>query len=90
MEENKKMIHKMTMESREKLFLTGVEDIDSFDENEILAYTTEGLLCIKGKELHISRLNVDDGELLVDGEIDSLVYSNTSQTKGGFFSKLLR
>ena len=90
MEETKKMIHKMTMESREKLFLTGVEDIDSFDENEILAYTSEGLLCIKGKDLHINRLSVEEGELLVNGEIDSLVYSNTMQSKGGFFGKLLR
>ncbi|MBQ2890736.1 MAG: sporulation protein YabP [Clostridia bacterium] len=90
MEETKKMIHKMTMESREKLFLTGVEDIDSFNENEILAYTSEGLLCIKGKDLHINRLSVDDGELWVEGEIDSLTYSNAMQSKGGFFGKLLR
>ncbi len=88
--EEKKMVHKMTMESREKLFLSGIDDVDSFDENEIQVYTTDGLLYIKGGGLHINKLNIDDGELMVEGEIDSLVYSNTVENKGGFFGKLFR
>ena len=90
MEDKKEMIHKLNMESREKLFLCGVEDVDSFDENEILVYTTEGLLTIKGRELHIDRLNIEEGELMVEGEIDSLVYSNVEINRGGFFGKLFR
>ena len=88
--EEKKIIHKMTMESRQKLFLTGIEDVDSFDENEIQTYTTEGLLHIKGRDLHIEKLNIDNGELMVEGEIDSLVYSNAGESRGSFLSKLFR
>lgn len=90
MEDKKEMVHKLNMESRERLFLCGVEDVDSFDENEILVYTTEGLLTIKGRELHIERLNIEEGELMVEGEIDSLAYSNVEVNRGGFFGKLFR
>ena len=91
MEEKRQIMqHKITMENREKLFLTGVEDVDSFDEAEIRVYTSEGQLTIKGEDLHISRLNVDEGELCVEGEIESLVYSNVENRSGGFFSKLFK
>lgn len=91
MEEKRQIMqHKITMENREKLFLTGVEDVDSFDEAEIRVYTSEGQLNIKGEDLHMSRLNVDDGELCIEGEIESLVYSNVENRSGGFFSKLFK
>lgn len=91
MEERKAaMEHKITVENREKLSISGVEDVDSFDENEIQVYTSEGLLTIKGSELHMSNLNVESGEMCVEGEIDSLMYSNVESSRGGFFSKLFR
>ncbi len=90
MEEKKEMLHKLTMESREKLFICGVEDVESFDENEIIVYTSEGTLSIKGSDLHINKLNTDNGELMIDGNIDSLIYSNTEINHGGFFNKLFR
>ncbi len=91
MEEKRQIMqHKITMENREKLFLTGVEDVDSFCEAEIRVYTSEGQLNIKGEDLHMSRLNVDDGELCIEGEIESLVYSNVENRSGGFFSKLFK
>jgi sporulation protein YabP len=90
MEEKKEMLHKLTMENREKLFICGVEDVESFDENEIIVYTSEGTLGIKGSSLHINKLNTDNGELMIDGNIDSLVYSNTQSNQGGFLSKLFR
>ena len=77
MDEKKEILHKLTMENREKLYLCGVEDVESFDENEIQVYTSEGLLSIKGSELHINKLNTQDGELMVEGNVDSLIYSNT-------------
>lgn len=90
MDEKKEILHKITMENREKLYICGVEDVESFDENEIQVYTSEGLLSIKGSELHINKLNTQDGELMVEGNIDSLVYSNTEINRGGFFTKLFR
>ncbi len=82
--------HKISMEGRETLSVSGVEDVDSFDENEIRIYTSEGLLTVKGRELHMSHLNVEDGNLVVEGEIDGLNYSNTEMSGGGFFGKLFK
>lgn len=90
MDEKKEILHKLTMENREKLYLCGIEDVESFDENEIQVYTSEGLLSIKGSELHINKLNTQDGELMVEGNVDSLIYSNTEINRGGFFTKLFR
>ena len=70
--------------------VSGVEDVDSFDESEIQIYTTEGLMTVRGSDLHMSHLNVEDGELMVEGEIDGINYSNVETNKGGFFSRLLR
>lgn len=89
-ERNNLKEHKITMDSRERLEVIGVEDVDSFDENEIRIYTTEGLLTINGRDLRMSRLNVENGELMVEGEIDGINYSNVEMQKGGFFSRLLR
>ncbi len=90
--EEKKMMkqHKISMESREILNISGVEDVDSFDENEIRIYTTEGLLTVRGNDLHMSHLNVEDGDLIVEGEIDGINYSNVEMNNGGFFSKLFK
>lgn len=91
MEERKIMKqHKITMEGREKLTVSGVEDVDSFDENEIQIYTSEGMLTVKGSDLHMSHLNVEEGDLMVEGEIDGLNYSNVEENRGGFFSKLFK
>ncbi len=91
MEEKKSLKpHKIEMEGRENLRVCGVEDVDSFDENEIRIYTTEGLLTVKGSDLHMSHLNVEDGNLTVEGEIDGLNYSNVEVSNGGFFSKLFK
>lgn len=82
--------HKIVSEGREKLNVSGVEDVDSFDENEIRVYTTEGLLTVKGVELHMSSLCLENGEMAVEGEIDALIYSGESRESGGFFSKLFK
>lgn len=90
MDEKRSLLHKITVESREKMFLSGVEEVESFDENEVIVYTTEGMLSIRGSELHINCLNTENGELSVEGNIDSMIYSNAGMNRGGFFSKLFR
>jgi sporulation protein YabP len=90
MEDRKEMNHKLVLENREKMFISGIEEVESFDENEIAAYTVDGLLVIRGTELHIGKLNTDDGELSVEGNIDSLTYSDSGLNRGGFFSKLIK
>ena len=84
------MPHNVIMTDREELTLSGVTDVDSFDESTVIAYTDYGELTITGTNLHISSLNIDKGELSVDGRISSLAYIDRQPDKGGFFSKVFR
>lgn len=70
-----KKAHKLILNNRRTGNLTGVSDVLSFDENEIILETDQGMLMMKGKELHVSRLMLDKGEVDVDGRIDSVTYS---------------
>ena len=82
--------HNIIMEDRKKLSISGVTDIESFDEQTIIAITDLGELTIRGWNLHITRLNLEQGELMVDGDISSLTYTDTRPKAQGFFSKVLR
>ncbi len=70
-----KRTHKLSLNNRRCGNLTGVSDVFSFDENEIILETDQGMLMLKGKELHVSRLMLDKGEVDIDGRIDSITYS---------------
>jgi sporulation protein YabP len=70
-----KRAHKMTLLNRRTCNLTGVSDVLSFDVNEIILETDQGMLMIKGNELHVNRLTLDKGEVDVEGRIDSFTYS---------------
>ena len=67
--------HKLMLTDRRTCTISGVNDVLSFDVNEILLETEQGMLMIKGNELHVSRLSLDKGEVDVDGRIDSFTYS---------------
>lgn len=82
--------HNLSLEDRKNLTVSGVTDIGSYDEQTVIAETQLGELTIKGEGLHIIRMSVDSGELIVEGEISSLVYSDIQQTSGGFFSRLFK
>lgn len=71
-------MHKVTMTNRRSCTLTGVNDVLSFDIHEVLLETEQGMLMIKGDDLHVSRLTLDKGEVDVDGKIDSFTYSDVS------------
>ena len=85
-----KMPHSVIMEDRKKLSVSGVTDIESFDEQTIIAMTDLGELTIRGWNLHITRLNLEQTELLVDGEISSLTYTDVRPQAKGFFAKVMR
>lgn len=70
-----KRTHKVTMNNRRNVNITGVNDVLSFDVKEVLLETELGMLMLKGSDLHISRLTLDKGEVDVEGKIDSLTYS---------------
>lgn len=73
--------HKVTLTARNTALITGVLDVLSFDPNEVLLETDLGMLMIRGEELHVNRLNLEKGEVDVDGKTDSLVYSERSAHK---------
>ncbi len=76
--------HACRLENRNAASLTGVREVVSFDENQVVMDTDMGLLTIKGKELHVSRLTVEKGELELEGQMDSLAYSsNEAYRKAG-------
>lgn len=80
--------HRLSLDDRSRLTLTGVVDVERFDELEIVMSTSAGALIIKGEDLHIEKLSLDGGEIHVTGRVDSLTYE-ASRSSGGFFSRLL-
>jgi sporulation protein YabP len=84
MAEEKKIItrHTVTLDRRESAAITGVLDVISFDEENVLAETDMGILVLRGNGLHVNRLNLDNGELSVDGEIFALSYEEHVAGKG--------
>lgn len=84
MEEKMRVSHRLMIDNREKGALTGILDVISFDENTIVLDTDMGLLTIKGKDLHVSRLTLEKGEIDMEGHMDSFVYSsNEGYRKSG-------
>ena len=71
-------MHKVTMTNRKSCSINGVSDVLSFDEHEILLETEQGMLMIKGDDLHVSRLTLEKGEVDIDGKIDSFTYSDAA------------
>ena len=82
--------HNLILEGREKLTVSGVEDVDSFDETEIVAKTVRGKLVIRGEELHLEKLSLDGGEIIACGKIDAMEYEGENGDGGGFFARLFR
>jgi sporulation protein YabP len=87
---DKNFIQNIILENREKLSVSGVSDILTFDEEEIMLETELGTLQIKGSGLKVEKLSVDTGEVLAKGEIDSLSYTNETVRRGGFFKNMFR
>ncbi len=82
--------HNLVLEDRRMLTVSGVSDVDSFDEETVVVFTDLGELTIRGSNLHINRLSVEVGELTVEGNIAALIYSEDSPKSGGFFSRVFR
>ena len=82
--------HNCILEDRRTLSVSGVNDVDSFDEQTIVASTDAGELTIRGEKLHITRLSLEIGELQVEGNIAALSYTDTVPKNAGFFSKVFR
>ena len=80
--------HRLELEGREKLTVSGVEDVERFDETSIIMSTCVGTMVVTGENLHIGKLSLDGGELHVDGRIDTVSYEDASGDQSGFFRRL--
>ncbi len=87
---NEQSRHTIILKGRENLCAAGVEDVESFDDDKIVAYTTDGQMTIKGAQLKINKLSVDEGQLEIEGIIDSIEYQDTHQSGGGIWGKIFK
>ena len=86
-------MHKVTMTNRRTCTVNGVNDVLSFDLREILLETEQGMLMVKGMDLHVNRLNLEKGEVDLSGNIDSVAYSEAGsrgKNEESLFGKLFR
>ena len=82
--------HHVILEGRESLSVSGVEDVESFDETTIVMRTCKGTLVVRGEDLHIEKLSLDGGDLKVEGTVDALTYEDDGGERGGFLARLFR
>ena len=83
--------HHVVIEERKSLTVSGVEDVERFDEETIVLSTSKGTMVVTGSDLHIEKLSLDGGDLKVDGNVDAVTYEDDGGgARGGFFSRLLR
>ena len=78
---------KGTLEGRSRLNMTGIREVESFDESMVVLHTTRGTLVIRGDGLHLQLLSLDGGQVHVDGTVNSLTYEDGVQS-GGFLTRL--
>lgn len=90
---NKPKVQNIVLENRERLSVSGVVDVESFNDECVIVDTDLGVLIIRGDDLHISKLNLDNSELNIEGDIISCEYSESegSKSKGtGFWGKMFK
>lgn len=81
--------HNIILENRKKINISGINRVDNFNENEIILLTELGELTVKGSELHISKMDVDSGDVVIDGNIIGLIY-NEKENNYSFFKRLFK
>ena len=89
---NSNIVQNLVLENREKLSISGVLDVLSFDDQVVIVETELGLLTVKGENLRINKLSIDTSEVVVEGEIYNLVYSENDLDKKttGIFKKIFK
>ena len=93
MQENKDKIimpHSALLKDRQELHLSGVTDVDSFDEHCIILLTDLGILEVNGTDIKIEKLNLENGEICASGEFDAFEYVTDKIEKGGMLKKIFR
>ena len=89
---NPNIVQNLVLENRGKLSVSGVNDVLSFDDQVVMVDTELGLLTVKGENIRINKLSLDTAEVIIEGEISSLAYSQNKQEKssGTLLSKIFK
>ena len=92
-EKRKAGVHKVYLNARKSAVLSGVRDVLSFDAKEVYLETEQGILLIRGDELHVNMLSLEKGEVDIDGRVDSFAYSDqeaAAKKATGFLKRFLQ
>ena len=79
--------HTLSLENRQRALLTGVSEVLGFDEGQVILMTDSGEIALTGEGLHVTRLMLEEGQLAVEGKIDSVFYTQRTRRRGLFRSK---
>lgn len=82
--------HKLILDGRKKLTVTGVTEVESFDDSAACLRTAQGLLYLRGRQLHLQMLSPDGGQVCVDGLVEAMEYEEDARHTGGFLARLFR
>ncbi len=82
--------HSVHIDGRELVSISAVKDVESFNDEEVQLVTDAGDLRIEGNGLHITRLSLDDGQVIIEGEILALEYAESAEQRGNLFSRMFR
>jgi len=80
--------HNVIIEGRGRISISGVLDVESFDENEIILDTSCGSMFISGEDMRVEKLSIETGDTVVEGHIICIEYNDKKAGKQGFWSKL--
>ena len=89
---NTGVIQNLILENRGKLSISGVNDVLSFDDQVVMVETELGLLTVKGENIRINKLSIDTSEVIIEGNISYLAYSDKDleKNKGSLISKIFK
>ena len=82
--------HQVTLDERRHLQISGVSDVDRFDESAVALSTSRGELTVRGRDLHVQQMDLDAGRLIIDGAVEALIYADDVPRQGGGWRRLFR
>ncbi len=82
--------HHLILEDRKKLMISGVQDVDCFDEQTVVLFTNMGKLIIHGRNLHVNAFQVESGDFSMEGDITALEYAENQKVRFPFLARLFR
>lgn len=80
----------VVLEDRSRMSISGVEQVDSFNETTIVLSTIKGVLSIKGEGLNVSKLNLDEGNVKISGSINSIIYNTKEGAPKNFMERIFK